>query len=81
MNRHLHHTNNALLNVPGVAVQTPLPGNALPVTRTQCDGMAAMVSYWKPSENELAILASGGSVALWVVGTTMPPFMLAVDPL
>jgi hypothetical protein len=55
-------------------------GEALPVTRTLCDGLPAVVSYWKPTENELAILASGGSIALWVVGASMPPIMLAVDP-
>jgi hypothetical protein len=33
------------------------------------------------AENELAILAVGGSVALTMLGVTMPPVMLAVDPL
>ena len=80
MNRHLHHTNNAVQGAPGDRLQPGRPGEALPITRTLCDGLPAVVSYWKPTENELAILAGGGSIALWVVGATMPPIMLAVDP-
>lgn len=80
MNRHLHHTNNAVQCAPCDSLQPIRPGQALPVTRTLCDGFPAVVSYWKPSENELAILAGGGSIALWVVGATMPPVMLVVDP-
>jgi hypothetical protein len=78
MNKHHHHTNNAVLCGPKGWSQGQ-PCSALPITRTECDGIPAMVSYWKPSENELAILAGGGSIALWVIGSTMPPVMLAVD--
>jgi hypothetical protein len=80
MNKIQHSTNNAVLGAPVGWNQGDLPCGALPITRTECEGMPAVVSYWRPSENELAILAGGGSVALWVVGTTMPPVMLAVDP-
>lgn len=80
MNRHLHHTNNAVQGAPGDGLRSARPGEALPITRTLCDGLPAVVSYWKPTENELAILTGGGSIALWVVGATMPPIMLVVDP-
>lgn len=81
MYKYQHHTNNAVLGAPAGWDQVQLPCSALPITRTECEGAPAVVSYWKPSENELAILIGGGSVALWVIGTTMPPVMLAVDPL
>ena len=79
MNSYLHHTNNDVLGAPKGWEQAKLPCSALPITRTECDGIPAVVSYWKPTENEMAILAGGGSIALWVVGSTMPPVMLAVD--
>lgn len=81
MNKHQHHTNNAVLCAPAGWDQAQLPCEALPITRIEVEGMAAVVSYWKPSENELAMLAAGGSIALTVLGVTMPPVMLAVDPL
>ena len=79
MNCYRHHTNNDALRAPNGWDQAHVPCNALPITRTECDGIPAVVSYWKPTENELAILAGGGSIALWVIGSTMPLVMLAVD--
>ena len=80
MNRHQHHTNNAVLGAPKGWDQGEVPCGALPITRTECDGLPCVVSYWKPTADELAMLNAGGSVALWVAGTSMPPVMLAVDP-
>lgn len=79
MNCYRHHTNNDVLGAPKSWDQAQLSCGALPITRTECEGIPAVVSYWKPSENELAILAAGGSIALWVIGSTIPPVMLAVD--
>jgi hypothetical protein len=81
MNKHQHHTNNDVLGAPKDWDQAQLPCSALPITRIDVEGIAALVSYWKPSDNELAMLAAGGSIALTVLGVTMPPVMLAVDPL
>lgn len=81
MNKHPHHTNNTVLGGPIGADQPQLPCDALPVTRIEVAGMPAVVSYWKPSENELEILVGGGSIALTVLSVTMPPVMLSVDPL
>lgn len=80
MNRHQHPSNNDVLGAPKGWDQGELPCSALPITRIKVEGMAAVVSYWRPSENELAILAAGGSIALTVLGVSMPPVMLAVDP-
>lgn len=44
------------------------------------EGLAAVVSYWRRTKEELAILQAGGSVALWVIGATMPQVSLEVDP-
>jgi hypothetical protein len=80
MNKHQHISNNAVLGAPAGWDQDELPCSALPITRTQVEGMDAVVSYWKPDAAELALLAAGGSVALTVLGVTMSPVMLAVDP-
>ena len=41
--------------------------------------MPAVVSYWCPSAEELAVLNAGGSIALWVLGMSMPPVNLSVE--
>lgn len=80
MNKIQHPSNNAVLGAPKDWDQGQLPCSALPITRTEVDGMAAVVSYWRPDAEELAMLNAGGSVALHVLGATMPPVMLMVDP-
>ena len=53
---------------------------ALPVTAIKfVDGTLAMVSFWKPSEDELALLSQGAHVRLIVLGTTHPPLSVSVD--
>lgn len=80
MNKHQHPSNNDVLGAPKGWGQGELQCSALPITRTEFAGMAAVVSYWKPTTEELALLVGGGSIALSVLGVTMPPVMLAVDP-
>ncbi|MBK1884128.1 hypothetical protein JIN85_17035 [Luteolibacter pohnpeiensis] len=48
--------------------------NPLPVRR----GDGIMTSYWKPSEYEIALLSSGGSIALAVTGGHPPVILTAV---
>lgn len=79
MHRTQHPSNNAVLGAPGGWDQNELPCGALPITRTVVDGVAAVVSYWQPNAEELAALNAGRPVALWVVGSTMPPVALEVD--
>lgn len=80
MNKHQHTSNNDVLGAPKGWDQAALPCDALPITRTEFGGMSAVVSYWKPTAEELVVLNAGGSIALSVLGVTMPPVMLAVDP-
>lgn len=56
--------------------QAELPCGALPITRTHVGDLPAVVSYWRPSAEELAALKAGGIIALWVLGATMPPVSL-----
>jgi hypothetical protein len=79
MNRIQHPSNNAVLGAPAGWGQKELPCSALPITRTECEGIPAVVSFWKPTVEELAQLNAGGSVALWVIGQTMPPVSLTVE--
>ncbi|MFC3457241.1 hypothetical protein [Massilia haematophila] len=79
MNRIQHPTNNAVLGAPAGWDQLELPCGALPVTRTQIDGLPAVVSFWRPTAAELAALNAGGSIELSVLGHTMPPVSLGVD--
>ena len=78
MNRHQHATNNDVLGAPlGVPVDEC---NALPITRIQySDGTLAVVSYWRPTPDELMLLGRGNAVRLTVLGTTHSPLMLGVD--
>jgi hypothetical protein len=79
MNRIQHPSNNAVLGAPQGWDQKELPCNALPITRTECEGMPAVVSFWRPTAEELAALNEGAAVALWVIGRTMPPVSLSVE--
>lgn len=54
--------------------------NALPITRVQYeDGTPAVLSYWRPTEAEIALIVGGHPVRLSVLGATHPPLMLGVD--
>lgn len=79
MNKVQHPSNNHVLGAPAGWNQGEVPCSALAVTRVSYDGLAAVVSYWRPDAEELAALNAGGCVALSVVGSTMPPVMLTVD--
>ncbi|MGK5020739.1 hypothetical protein [Janthinobacterium sp. LB2P10] len=74
-----HPSNNGVLGAPAGWDQGELPCGALPITRTHVGDLPAVVSYWRPSVEELAVLNAGGAVRLWVMGATMPPVMLDVD--
>ncbi|CAG4887899.1 hypothetical protein [Paraburkholderia saeva] len=79
MNRTQHPSNNAVLGAPAGWDQQELPCSALPITRVVADGVAHVVSFWRPTPDELKALAAGALVELWVVGHTMPPVALAVE--
>jgi hypothetical protein len=79
MNRMQHPSNNGVLGAPVGWNQDELPCGALPITRTEVEGMPAVVSYWTPTPEEMAALNAGAPLALWVIGSTMPPVSLSVD--
>lgn len=73
-----HPSNNRVLGAPTGWNQQELPCNALAITDVVIDGHRAVTSFWRPSQEELTALASGGLVMLSVVGTTMPPAIIEV---
>jgi hypothetical protein len=79
MERTQHPSNNSVLGAPKGWDQGELPCGALPITRSVIDGMPCIVSYWRPTAEELALLATGGLVSLCVIGSTMPPVSIIVD--
>ncbi|WP_374374422.1 hypothetical protein [Dongia sp.] len=51
---------------------------ALPIMRQQLQDGPAMISVWKPTEDELAQLNAGHAVRLVVYGTGHPPVWIDV---
>lgn len=51
-------------------------GRLPPQTRS----VPAMLSWWRPSPEELAILCTGGAIQLRVLGTTPPPMRIDAVP-
>ena len=80
MNRAQHPSNNAVLGAPAGWDQGELPCDALPITRVDWEGKPAVVSFWRPSLEELAQLQAGALVAVWCIGQTVPPMSVAVEP-
>lgn len=78
MIRSRHPTNNLVLGAPAGWDQTVLPCDALAVTRVDWNGQPALVSYWVPTPEEIAALAAGAKVALWILGESHPPVALEV---
>lgn len=75
-----HPSNNRVLGAPIGWDQSELPCGALAITDMVVDGIPRVVSFWRPDADELAALNAGGTVALWIVGRTMPPASLSVEP-
>ncbi|MGK5031459.1 hypothetical protein [Janthinobacterium sp. DSP2-3-3] len=74
-----HPSNNSVLGAPAGWDQGELPCSTLPITRTHVGDLPAVVSYWRPNAEELAVLSAGGSIALWVLGASMPPVNLSIE--
>lgn len=75
MNYTQHPSNNAVFGAPKGWDQAEMPVGALPITITQ----DSMVSFWRPTPEELAQLNNGGLVALHVMGRTHPVVALSVQ--
>lgn len=48
----------------------------LPILRDALDGTPVVMSFWRPSAEELMMLQNGGGVVLVVHGHTHPPLFL-----
>jgi len=74
-----HPSNTRVLGAPVGWDQSELPVHALPITdRVLDDHIDTVVSYWKPTPEELTMLNAGALVELSVIGRTMPPVALEV---
>jgi hypothetical protein len=60
---------------------TPHPSNthtlgagpsAIPLTKTEAEGKPALISFWKPTQEEIMTIAQGGTIALLVQAEAMP---------
>ena len=80
MNRTQHPSNNDVLGAPKGWDQSTAKVSALPITRTEMDGHDAIISFWKPTPEEIEELKNGGLIALWVIGSGMPPVAIEVEP-
>lgn len=55
--------------------------DTLPATMmVEQDGQTTIATFWRPTEEELAVLNKGGSVVLYVFGTGHPPVALTALP-
>jgi hypothetical protein len=76
-----HPSNTRVLGAPEGWNQGDLPCHAIPVTdQVYPEGIRAVVSYWQPTAEELAVLNAGGLIGLSVIGITMPPVAVFVEP-
>jgi len=76
--RHMQHpSNNDVLGAPpGVPIEEC---GALPITRVEyAGGLPAVVSFWRPSPDELAALNRGDPVFLSIMGRTHAPLYVGV---
>ena len=74
-----HSSNNRVLGAPAGWDQSELPCGAIAVTDVIADGVPCVLTFWRPSAEELAQLNAGGLISLSIVGRTMPPAALGVE--
>lgn len=51
----------------------------LPIEVVEIDNLQFMVSYWRPTPDEIAAITSGAAVKLGIQGRTHPVVMLGVE--
>lgn len=73
-----HPTNNMVFTKPpGLTDEECAP---LTVTRIEyLEGVPGIVSFWKPTPEELVLIAAGALVQLTVLGDGMPPVILEIE--
>ena len=78
MFRFQHQSNNDVIGAPRGMGSDEC--SALPVTRIQyADGTHAVVSFWRPTEEEIALIRQGRPVRLITLGQIIAPVALGVD--
>lgn len=75
-----HHTATRVLGAPKDWDQQVLPCNAIAITDVESEGIPSVLTYWRPSLDDLVNLANGGYVCLSVVGRTMAPCHIFTEP-
>lgn len=76
-----HPSNTRVLGAPDGWNQGDLECHALPVTDVVYPGgVRALMSFWQPTAEELAVLNAGGLIGLSVVGVAMPPVAIFAEP-
>lgn len=75
-----HPSNNRVLGAPDGWEQHERPCGAIAITDSDLNGDPCVVSFWRPDAEELAALANGGLVSLWIIGDSMPPAAITVEP-
>lgn len=53
---------------------------ALEIRVEQAAAGPLLVSAWKPSPDEIALLTAGGVIELQIVGPTHPPVWVSIEP-
>jgi hypothetical protein len=76
-----HPSNTRVLGAPDGWKQDDLECHAIPVTDVVYpQGVRALMSFWQPTAEELAVLNAGGLIGLSVIGVTMPPVAIFAEP-
>lgn len=52
--------------------------DTLPITDAVHNGLPCVMSFWKPTAEELAHLNANGQLMLQIVGKSMPPVIVGV---
>ena len=68
-----------VLQAPAAWDQSDTQCTPLAVKRSEVNGLPALSSYWKPTPNELLMIANGAHIKFTIVGRGLPPIMLEVE--
>lgn len=74
-----HITNNRIIGAPVDWDHSRAACPGLPVTDREMFGLPVMVSFWKPTEEEIEALKAGAMIALTVVGAVHPPVGMHIE--
>lgn len=74
-----HYSNNGSLAAPP-NWESEIEVETLKITSVVVDGMPALISFWRPDEQELEAIKNGANVMLWVYGNAHPVVSVGVEP-